>query len=337
MIRTARPTIADVAKKAGISTATVSRVLNRTGPVSAESVERVRKAVETLNYIPHAAARTLASHKTGAIGLLLPEISGAFFQPLLRGIETGASEAGYDLLIHTTLTPHLGSPSERKLAEHNTDGLLVYPDSLDALELRRLYTVGFPTVLLQQTPPRDVYLPVVTIENQSGAQVIVEHLIEMHRRRRIVFLQGPERNEDSEWREKGYHEALRLHNVPFDPALVTRGDFNRIVARAAMEKLIIDGVQFEAVFASDDESAVGTLLAIREAGLRVPEDVAVVGFDDQIFAASLIPALTTVRAPTEQVGQQAVQQLVHMIRGEGVEPCLILPTELVLRESCGCP
>ena len=330
-----RPTISDVAQAAGVSIATVSRVINATAPVEKETAERVRNAIIALDYIPHAAARTLASQRTETIGLLLPEISGAFFQPMVRGVEAGVSEAGFDLLIHTTQSRPENSP-RRPLGEHNTDGLLVFTESLDAKELTRLNSIGFPVVLLHQTPPDSLKIPVISIENQSGAQKVVEHLIEVHGRRRIVFLQGPEGHEDSTWREEGYNLALKAHGLVFDPSLVARGEFNRDEARATMEQILHDNVEFDAVFAGDDDAAVGVYQALKQAGRRVPGDISVAGFDDQIFANTLTPSLTTVRAPTEQVGREAVRLLACLLRGEHAESRLTLPTELVIRESCGC-
>ncbi len=332
---TSRPTIADVAQKAGVSIATVSRVLTGSTPVVPETARRVEAAVSELNYIPHAAARTLASRRTDTLGLLLPEISGVFFQPLLRGVEAAVSEAGFDLLIHSTQSRPTETP-HRPLGEHNTDGLLVFTESLDARELTRLHAVSFPVVLLHQAPPPALSIPVVTVENQSGAQKVVEHLIQVHGRRRIVFLRGPKGHEDSNWREKGYRAALKANGIAYDPALVTCGEFDRSVARASVEGLLKAGQDFDAIFSGDDESAVGVLAALRQAGVGVPGQVAVVGFDDLVFASTLVPALTTVRAPTEQVGRQAVRQLVRMIQGEPVEPRLVLNTEVVIRQSCGC-
>jgi DNA-binding LacI/PurR family transcriptional regulator len=330
-----RTTIADVAQQAGVSIATVSRVLNGTAPVETETAERVRSAIAALNYFPHAAARTLASRRTDTIGLLLPEIGGAFFQPMLRGVEAGVSEAGFDLLIHTTQSRPENAP-HRPLGEHNTDGLLVFTESLDAKELTRLHSIGFPVVLLHQAPPNSLDIPVVTIENQFGAQKIVEHLIEVHHCQRIVYLQGPEGHEDSTWREKGYRLALKTHDITFDPSLVMRGNFDRDIARISVEQLLANDMAFDAVFTGDDESAIGVLMALRQAGRRVPEDVAVVGFDDSLIARTLVPLLTTVHAPTEQVGREAVRQLIRIIRGETVEPRLVLSTELTIRQSCGC-
>jgi LacI family transcriptional regulator len=334
-MQTTRLTIADVAQKAGVSIATVSRVLNGTAPVEPQTAERVRSAVAELNYVPHAAARTLASHRTDTIGLLLPEISGAFFQPLLRGVEAGVSEAGYDLLIHATQSRPENAP-HRPLGEHNTDGLLVFTESLDEKELTRLHRIDFPVILLHQAPPDSLNIPVITIENQSGTRNIVNHLIEIHHCQRIIFLQGPAGHEDSTWREKGYREALETNRIPFDPALIKRGNFDRTEACASIKRLMDERIIFDAVFTGDDESAIGVLLALRQAGLKVPEEIAVAGFDDSLFAGTLSPPLTTVRAPTELVGKQAVGKLVRLIQGEEVELRTVLPTELTIRQSCGC-
>jgi LacI family transcriptional regulator len=330
------PTITDVAHHAEVSIATVSRVLNGTTPVQAEKAERVRRAMEELQFVPHSAARTLASRRTNTIGLILDEIGRDFFSPLLRGIEAAAREARYDLLIKTTGFAHSSLASIHALGQHNTDGLIVFIDSLNKKELARLHKIGFPLVLMHQTPPEELDIPIITIENKSGAQKLVEHLIEVHGCRRIVFLQGPEGNEDSEWRERGYREALKTHNIEYDPSLITSGGFDDEQAFHSIQQMLLDGVEMDAIFAGDDEAAMGVIRALRMAGRLIPADVAVVGFDDVPFARHLSPTLTTVRAPIEQVGRKAVQQLVHVIRGEQTEALTLLPTELVIRKSCGC-
>jgi DNA-binding LacI/PurR family transcriptional regulator len=332
-----RITIVDVARQAGVSIATVSRVLNGTAPVDAETAERVRRTVAALNYIPHAAARTLASRRTNTIGLLLPQIQGAFFQPLVRGVEEGVRENGFNLLIHTTHNPHLEHLPSQRLAEHNTDGLLAFTNSLDANELARLEAVSFPLVLLYQSSPAGLKIPCVTIENQAGARELVDHLIRVHDRRRIVFLRGPAGHEDSGRREKGYREALRASGIRYDPSLVRTGGFDPDEALRVVEEMHNRGLAFDAVFAGDDDAAVGVYQFLRQAGLRVPQDVAVAGFDDQCFAGSLDPPLTTVRAPTEQVGREAARMLIARLQGQPVDVLRVLPVEMVLRESCGCP
>ncbi len=333
---THRSNISDVARQAGVSISTVSRVLNGTAPVDEETADRVRSAVVSLNYTPHAAARTLASRRTNTIGLLLLDIGGEFYTPMLHGIEAVASEAGFDLLIHSTSTAHAGRMSRRALAEHNTDGLLAFTDAVNDAELIRLHEIGFPVVLMHQSPPKGITIPMITIENQAGAQKVVDHLIEVHDRQRIVFVQGPAGNEDSEQREKGYRQSLKKHGLAFDTTLVVRGGFEANQARTVITQLLVSGAKFDAIFTGDDDNAIGVIQALREAGRRIPKDVSVAGFDDSIFARILTPPLTTVRAPIEQVGREAVHHLIRLIRGEQVEPRLVLPTELIIRQSCGC-
>jgi len=327
------PTITDVARQAGVSIATVSRVLNGNAPVDLGTAERVRQAISDLHYTPRPAARILASRKTDTIGLLLPEISGAFYPPMLRGIEAGVREAGYDLLIHSTQEGH----RRGSLGPHNTDGLLVFPESVDDTELQRLHASGFPVVLLHQTPPAGTNYPMVTVENKAGAVLLIDHLVEVHSKRRIVFLQGPPSHQDSFWRERGYRLALQNHNIDFDPALVGYGGFDEKSATHTIRQMLVTGIEFDAVFAGDDDAATGVLSALQMAGHEVPADVAVVGFDDVTFSRYLHPPLTTVRAPIEQVGREAVRLLVKCIRKQTCELEILLPTELVIRQSCGCP
>jgi DNA-binding LacI/PurR family transcriptional regulator len=234
------PTIADVAERAKVSIATVSRVLNGTTPVQPEKADRVRLAMQELRFVPRAAARVLASRKTNTIGLVFSEISGAFFPHLLKGIEAQLHAEKYELLVYSTDSQH---PRERKpIGEHNTDGLLVFAASLESDELRRLHELNFPLVLLHETPPDGLNIPVITIENKDGAHMLVSHLIEKHGRRRIVFLRGSAGHEDSAWRERGYREALESHGISFDPSLVATGGFEEDVAFAAIQQLMKDGV-----------------------------------------------------------------------------------------------
>ena len=161
-------------------------------------------------------------------------------------------------------------------------------------------------------------------------------MIRVHRRRRIVYLRGPEGHEDSVSRENGYRQALEANKIRFDPGLIAAGGFDDEEAFVAIQGLLSKRVSFDAVFAGDDDAAIGALRALKLAGKIVPKDVAVVGFDDVPFVRYLSPALTTVRAPIEQVGREAVRQLVKRIHGEAAQALTLLPTELVFRESCGC-
>jgi DNA-binding LacI/PurR family transcriptional regulator len=329
-------TIRDVARHAGVSVATISRYLNDTAPLAPETAKRVKEAMVVLNFSPHPVARSLATRRTNTLGLLLLDIGGSYYTPLLRGIEAVSSEAGFDLLIHSTRSSQVGLNPRRALTEHNTDGLLVFIDALDTAELTRLNQIGFPVVMMHQSAPKSLDIPVVLIENQAGTRQIVEHLIKVHGRKRIAFLKGPEGNEDSEAREKGYVQALKNHNIPFDPALLTLGGFETEGAYHAVKELLAKKISFDAIFTGDDDSAIGVIDALKQAGLGVPGDVSVAGFDDSIFARLITPSLTTVRAPIEEVGRQAVYQLIHLIRGEQTSTQSVLPTEIIIRQSCGC-
>lgn len=330
------PTIDDVAKRAGVSISTVSRVINRNIPVSDEVAARVEAVMKELRYVPRAAARNLATRKTNTLGLLISDILGDFFAPLLAGIESVTDDNGYDLLISTAGRRGLHEELPRALGNHNTDGLLVFSGVLTDAAITQAYTFDLPLVLIHQAPPPNLPIPCVTIENKAATREIVSHLIEVHNRRRIVLLRGLSRNEDTYWRELGYREALELHGLPFDSTLVAPGDFSRQVAQASVAQLLAGGVAFDAIFTGDDEAAVGALLALQHAGRRVPEEVAVVGFDNQRLAEVLTPPLTTVHAPTEQVGAEAARQLIKLIQTGQADPLTLLPTQLVIRRSCGC-
>jgi DNA-binding LacI/PurR family transcriptional regulator len=329
-------TIRDVARRAGVSVATVSRFINNTVPVSMDVADRVRLAMLELNFTPHAAARMLATMRTNTIGLLLTDIHGDFFVPMLSGIEQVAGEAAYDLLISTS-----GHPESRKLfpapiGPHNADGVLIFANSIDQQGLKRYSAQGFPIVLIHQTSPEGMHIPCVTVENKAASRKIVEHLILAHHCRRIVFLKGPQDQEDSQWRELGYRQALEEHHLPIDLELIAQGDFDRKVARESIIRMLQQGVEFDAVFAGDDEAAVGVLSALQEGGKRVPHEVAVVGFDDQRFSTFLTPPLTTVLAPTEEVGRVAALRLLDLIHKKQVDMVSLLPTKIVIRNSCGC-
>lgn len=329
-------TIRDVARLAGVSVATISRYINRTAPLATETAERVQAAMDELSFFPHPVARSLATQRTNTLGLLLLDIGGEFYTPMLRGIEAAANEAGFDLLIHTTRTARPVNLPRRALNEFNTDGLLAFTDALDDSELARLHQKGFPVVLMHQNPPRGLKIPVVTVENRLGAQQIVDHLVEAHGRQRIAFFRGPAGNQDSSEREKGYLTSLKNHNLAFDPALVVTGGFETESAYLAAKELLASGARFDAIFSGDDDSAAGIIKALNEAGLSVPTDVAIAGFDDSIISRLVTPNLTTVRAPIEQVGHQAVNQLLALIKGEPASNRTVLPVELIIRHSCGC-
>lgn len=332
-----RPTITDVARLAGVSISTVSRVLNDTAPVSEDVEQRVRQAMDMLSYTPLTAARNLAVRKTFTIGLLLPELSNNFFGPLLRGVENAIRPSKYQMLVYASLrTPDEESWRRSPVGEHNADGMLVFVGSTDEEELLRNRQRDFPMVLLFFEGPRSAGIPNVGFDNAAGLRQVVEHLVNVHGRRRIVFVRGPVGNVDSDEREATFRQTAERLGIPIDPSLFVRGDFTAPGGERTIQTLVEQGIPFDAVFTGDDEAATGVLAALRRANLRIPEDVAVVGFDDLPFAAHLNPPLTTVHAAVEQAGFLAATKLLSILGGVAPAVATRLPVKLVIRRSCGC-
>ena len=335
--RSSSVTIRDVARKAGVSVATVSRYINRNANVSPEVSKRLDLVLAELKYVPHAAARHLASRKTRVIGLLLNNLHNDFFVPLLNGVEAVVRKKDYNLIIATY---HVSSRNEMSppIGPHNTDGLLVFSDGLFDEDLVNLNSIGFPMVLVHRTPPPSLPIPSVTVENVEITHTLIEHLIKVHGKRRIIFMRGPGNQEDSFRREVGYKSALKENGIPFDENLILCGEFERDVAYHALNKYLENGkrADFDAIFTGDDDAAIGVLRALHDHGLKTPDEIAVVGFDDLGFAQFLNPPLTTVRAPTEAVGRTATERLFGLLENQPSHEVVILPTEIIFRRSCGC-
>ena len=330
-------TIYDVARKAGVSVATISRYINRNAPVSQEVAERIHQVMTELRYVPHAAARHLATRKTRVIGLLLNNLHNDFFVPLLNGVEAVVRQKGYNLIVATY---HANSRDVMPppIGPHNTDGLLVFSDGLVDEDLANFHASGFPMVLVHRTPPSSLSLPFVTVENIEITRQLIEHLIQVHGRRRILFMRGPADQEDSYRREVGYKAALEANGISVDERLLLNGEFERNIAYSVLDEFLSNGqrVAFDAVFTGDDDAAIGALKALHQHRYRIPEDVAVVGFDDLGFAQFLNPPLTTVRAPTETVGRVASERLFALLENQTEDEALVLSTEIIYRRSCGC-
>lgn len=339
MTRKSNPsiTIRDVAKQAGVSVATVSRYINSSAPVSSTVAKRIEKVMNRLSYVPHAAARTLASQKTLVVGFLLNSMYNDFFGPMLYGIESVVQQNGYNMLVATT-PPGKRFGGRPPLGAHNVDGLLVFADTLAEEDLRILYKQGLPIVLIHRSSPEGLEIPGVTVENKAATFALIDHLVKKHDRRRIVFMRGPEKQEDSFWREQGYREALKSNGIKYDPKIMLHGDFERDIAYLSMKDFLASNNRpaFDAVFAGDDSAAIGVLDALEKSGLRVPKDVSVVGFNDMRHSAFLNPPLTTIQAPTHEVGRIAAKNLFNLIKDYPVENVTLLPTQIIIRNSCGC-
>jgi LacI family transcriptional regulator len=329
-----RITIADVADRAHVSIATVSRVLNQTGKVAPKTVAAVQAAVQELGYQPNAAARTLAGSRTFALGIVVDEMLGEYFLPMLRGIEIATRRAGYEFIINSTRRRM--ATGHYLLGENNTDGLIVFADSLPDSELKRLAEINFPIVLLHRSTPPQLAIPFVTVENKSGAFEMMNYLIATRGYQKFAFLRGVDGHEDTIWRERGYQEALAKHGLRYEDQLIGQGFFDEEKAHAVVTQWMRRGLTMDVIVAFDDDSAIGAVAALKEANKRVPEDIAIVGFDDIRLSRYLDPPLTTVHVPIEEAAQTAVEQLIRLIETGAADAETLLPTELVIRRSCGC-
>ena len=321
-------TIRDVARRAQVSVASVSRVLNRLENVSEETRARVADAVRELGYVPHAGARSLSLARTNAIGVVLPDFHGEFFSEIVRGMDREASRRGYMLLLSNVHAGSEHSSNAMRAMRGRVDGLIVLAPHLSEEELADALPAGTPAVLINTRNGAGGH-PAVRLDNAAGARAVAEHLVAIGRKR-IVHIAGAAGNIEAQERADAFRSALEGQNG-VSVALV-QGDFSEQSGEAAIEALLQSGQEFDAVFAANDMMAIGVLQALRQAGIRVPEDVAVVGFDDVPLARHL--GLTTVRVRIAELGERALNRLVSMLSGEedtdGQE--LHMP-ELVIRST----
>jgi LacI family transcriptional regulator len=322
----AEATIRDVARRAQLSVATVSRALNGLDNVSEQARERVGRAVRELGYVPHAGARSLSLARTNAIGVVLPDLHGEFFSEIVRGMDREASRRGYLLLLSNL---H-GSPDQASLAlramRGRVDGLIVMAPQLKAEELGAAFPPGIPSVLIN-TRDAGSARAAIHLDNAAGVRAVVGHLAALGRTR-LVHVAGPEGNIDADERAAAFREACAEHGLQFE---VLRGDFEEQSGERAAKQLLDGGHRFDALFAGNDNMAIGALQALHAAGVAVPRDVAVVGFDDIPLARHI--GLSTVRVRIAELGERALSRLLEsMTKRDGGGDELHAP-ELVVRAS----
>lgn len=371
-------TIRDIARLAGVSTATVSRVLNSKPDVDPDTRQRVMRIVDEHRYVPSFTASSLAGGRSRLLGALTPSLTWPLMPPIMQGIAEVIEQTDYELVLYSV--SHRTDRSaliDRIIEARLIDGLIaVYPDGIARAEqpspaedgsradrtasthLGELYQKGFPIVILDdQSLPGQT--PWVGPDNRIGAYEAVRHLVRLGHHR-IAHIQGPAQYQCSHDRLLGYRQALAEAGIAFDPALVVEGDFTVPGGYAVASELLARTAQDRptALFAANDQMAYGALSAAREQGLRTPEDLAVIGFDDTALSAHIRPALTTVRQPFDEMGKRAAELLLTLVsapRSFGAEwyervPQVArarfgqetlkamqapFPTELVVRESCG--
>ncbi|MFC5742274.1 LacI family DNA-binding transcriptional regulator [Dyella tabacisoli] len=325
-------TIKDVAREAKVSVASVSRALNGQSGVTAETLGRIREVANRLRYVPDNAARSLITRRTHTIGALLPDLFGEFFSELIRGIDLAARARGLHLLVSSSHDDANEAATALRAMQGRVDGLLVMSPHADADFLRQNLPQGLPTVLMNTVLDSDAHAA-LSVDNYGGACVMVRHLIDRGYRH-IAFIQGPPKNRDAAEREQAYRETLAAQ-APGNAAVVLPGDFNEISGYRAAQQLLAMRPRPDAVFAANDMMAIGCIAAIREAGLRIPEDIAVAGFDDVPMARYVTPALTTVRVRIAELGKAALEQLIVQIEHTDMPPCVHqrVKAELVVRAS----
>jgi len=338
------PTLEEVAKLAGVSRSTVSRVVNQHPNVRPEVRERVWEVIRQTGYQPHAAARSLATRRTRVIGLIIPQavttlFTDPYFPILIRGIADACNAHNYHLMLSLFSRRRVQESRARQdllyqqvLRGRYLDGVVVSSAPLDDPIFPRLLEDGVPFIIVGRYPHERANY--VDVDNVAGARMAVEHLLRLGHER-VATITGPLNMFAAQDRLEGYQQALAARGIPVDEDLIAEGDFTERGGRAAMQRLLLR--RPTAIFAASDMMAVGAIKVLREAGLRVPEDVAVVGFDDIPLASMVEPPLTTVRQPIEQTGGMAVELLVSLLENPEEETVhrVVLPTELVIRASCG--
>lgn len=347
-------TIQDIARLAGVSKATVSRVLNQKHNVDPATRELILKIMDEQGFVPSITASGLAGGRARMLGALIPSLTWPLMPEIMRGVGDVVGRTSYDLILYSvTDVNHEKDRSDmidRIVGSNLTAGLLAVFPGPSAWHLADLHSPDFPVVLIddQGVPPPSI--PWISVDNHVGAYMATRHLIQLGHRR-IAHIQGPLKYRVSHERYQGYCDALAEAGIPFDPALVLQGDFMPASGRACAATFFTLPERPTAIFAGSDYMAYGAITAALQHGLRVPRDLAVVGFDDNPSSAHMEPALTTVRQPFYELGQCAIELLLSLLdasrradeqgatapdAGNPAEPVRMkLPATLVVRQSCG--
>ncbi len=329
------PNIRQVAELAGVSTATVSRVLAGQGGVSDELIEKVHAAIRALDYHPNRTARNLRRRVTQTVGVVISDIQNPFFTSVIGGIEKVLDAAGYTLLLcNSDEDPKREKAHMTTLRAEGVAGIILASTRADTEVYRQMLEAGIPLVAIDRLPGQ-LNLDVVTVTNMQGARSAVAHLAELGHRR-IALISGPCQISTSRERQKGYEQALRERGLAVSPELIQFSNFRQAGGYEAMLALLALPAPPTAVLVSNNLMTLGALQAIHERGLRIPSDMAVVGFDDMPWATSLQPPLTVVAQPTFALGEAAARLLLDRL-GDPNRPCqhVVLETQLVVRASSG--
>jgi LacI family transcriptional regulator len=325
-------TIEEVSHLAKVSTATISRVINNSGPVHAQTRNRVLKAIEELGYKPNPMARGLALNRSGGIGVSIGSLGSPYFGQLLMGTEQVITASGRHLLVSTgNSDAKLEQASVRFLTERQADALIVHTDDTSDETLISWAAGPVPLVIfgryISELADSCIYL-----DNESGGYLATKHLLD-NGHRQVAHIAGPLDAQDSRARLHGYRRAVEQAGLAFAEDLVVEADFAEDGGSRAVHRLLNRNLRPSAIFAANDQMAVGAMRALYELGLRVPDDVSLVGYDDVVFAAFLVPGLTTVRQPLFEMGQAAAHLALRKLGQKEPEVKQKFEPELVLRQS----
>lgn len=324
----------DVAKRAGVSVGTTSRVINKHPSVSDEKRDRVLKAIDELGYKCNAIAKSLKMQKTKTIGVIIPDIANEYYADIVRGAEDIASKADYSIILCNTDCKEKNELATIKmLAEKQVDGIIMITYKLTLKTSRQLTDTGLPYVMVS-THVRNKNMASVNISNDQAAYDAVQYLISGGHRR-IAMITGPlDDVEGGVYRLNGYKRALRDNNIEYDPNLICESDYHYATGYSGMLKLLECNIRFTAVIAASDHTIIGAAKALKEKNVRIPEDIAIMGFDNLAITEYTQPAITTVEQPRYEMGSLSVRQLLKMINGEELEEKqIIVKHQLIIRDS----
>jgi len=335
-----RPTIADVARVAGVSKSTVSRVLNdRTHYMREETRQRVVRAMDELGYRPSAVARSLVSKRTHTVGLLISDVGNPFYPEVIHGVEDAALAAGYDVfLCNTSYDLKRGMTFVESLGDKQVDGAMLMSSSMSDELVLELARHRIPAVVLDwQLNVVDGMVGTIAVDFETGIRTAADHLVELGHRR-LAHVSGPLHLRTAQVRRDTFMEGLAAHGIDPTEVLVVEGNFRVEGGRQALAELLSAPERPTAVFAGNDLMALGILWAARDRGLRVPEDLSVIGLDDIELSAEVSPSLTTVALPRHEIGEMAMHMLLELIplpQEPQSEPVHhdIVHTHLVVRQS----
>ncbi len=333
MNRSTPITIRDVAREAGVSLATVSRALNNGAHVTKATRERVRAAADQLGYVPHGGARSLITRRTGTLGVLLPDLYGEFFSELIRGIDKTAQRHQFHLLLASSHSDAREIATAVSSMRGRVDGFIVMSPDTAALAALGTLARSYPAIVLGAAQDLGSFAT-ISVANFDGAVAMMRHLISLGHRE-IAFVRGPDGNAEAADRLRGVHagaaETLGVCVRELE------GDFRQESGYAAARQLLRASVLPDAIFCANDAMALGAIAALHESGVRVPEELAVVGFDDIPIARFLSPTLTTIRVPIAELGERAAERLITSLQDAVPldDHREVAMTSLVVRASCG--